>query len=141
MIRTIKKLKIASSFLILFFLNFYFLSPFIHEHPMEIEGQVELENVPHSHLESMINSNLNNGYLSDEADSHTHNFAFKIPIIINSKAKFDNLISSNTFFQKEEYWEELESDFYILSSITLHQENLREKYIHFESNNSPPLNS
>jgi len=140
MIKTIKKLKIASSFFVLFYLNFYFLSPFIHEHPIEIEGQVEMENVPHSHLESIINSNLNDGYVSSGATSHSHNFAFDIPIIVQPTEKYDNIISSSILCRIDENSKELEIKFEIMISTNHpHAQALWERYVQFATNNSPPF--
>jgi hypothetical protein len=142
MIKTIKKLKIASTILVLFYLNFYFLSPFIHEHPIEIEGQVEMENVPHSHLVSIVNPISNeSGYVTNVATSHSHNFAFDIPIIIKPAEKFNKIFSSHSVCLNDEYPKELESKFDILISVNLHQQVLWEKYVHFATNNSPPPNS
>ena len=140
MTKTIRKYKIVFPILVLFYLNFYFLSPFIHEHPVEMEGQVEMENIPHSHLSSIVSPNSNNaGYVSNAAASHTHNFAFSVPIIIQPSEKFDNLISSNTLCQNDDYSEELEIKFDIMISTGLHDQVLWEKYVHFATNNSPPF--
>ena len=142
MIKTIIKLKIASPILVLFYLNFFFLSPFIHEHPIEIEGQVEMENVPHSHLVSIANPIANeSGYVTNIATSHTHNFAFDIPIIIQPTEKLNTLFLSHTVCLNDKYVKELESKFDMLISVNLHQQVLWDKYVHFATNNSPPRNS
>ncbi|MCK5455761.1 MAG: hypothetical protein KAI45_01465 [Melioribacteraceae bacterium] len=140
MIRTIKKYKLTSHILVLFYLNFYFLSPFIHEHPVEIEGQIESKNVPHSHLASIVNPISNDaGYVSSAATSHSHNFAFDIPIIIQPTQEFNNIFSSYIVFQNDEYTQDLEIKFNILISTKLHDQVLWERYVQFATNNSPPL--
>lgn len=140
MMKAIKKYSLVPPILVLFYLNFYFLSPFIHEHPIEIEGQAEMKNVPHSHLASIVIPNLNDGYVSRDANSHSHNFAFDIPIIIQPTEQFDNIISSYTLCQMDENSEELEIKFEIMIGTTHpHAQVLWERYVQFATNNSPPL--
>ncbi len=140
MIKTINKLKIASPILVLFYLNFYFLSPFIHEHPIELEGQSEAKCVPHSHLESIVNPISNDaGYVTNAATSHTHNFALDIPIVIQPTKNNINIFSSYTICLNDEYSTDLEIKFNLLISTKLHDQVLWERYVQFATNNSPPL--
>ncbi len=140
MIKTIKKLKIASPILVLFYLNFYFLSPFIHEHPIELEGQSDAKCVPHSHLESIVNPISNDaGFVSNAANSHTHNFAFDIPIIIKPTEKFNYIFSSHTVCLNDEYSKELEINLDIMVATKFQAQVLWEKYVQFATNNSPPI--
>jgi len=140
MIKTIKKHKLTSHILVLFYLNFYFLSPFIHEHPVEIEGQLETKNVSHSHLESIVNPISNDaGYVTNAATSHTHNFAFDIPIVIQPTKNNINIFSSYTICLNDEFSTDLGIKFNLLISTKLHNQVLWERYVQFATNNSPPL--
>ena len=140
MIRTIKKYRLTSHILVLFYLNFYFLSPFIHEHPVEIEGQIESKNVPHSHLASIVNPIANDaGYVSSAANSHTHNFAFEIPIIIQPNQEFNNIFSSYTICLNDEYTQEIDIKLDIMNNARPQAQVLWERSVQFATNNSPPL--
>lgn len=140
MIRTINKYKLTSNILVLFYLNFYFLSPFIHEHPVEIEGQIESKNVPHSHLASIVNPTSNDaGYVSSAATSHSHNFAFDIPIIIQPTQEFKNIFSFYTLCLNDEYSKEIEIKFDLMNSTRPQNQFLWERSVQFATNISPPL--
>jgi len=138
--KTMRKYKIVFPILVLTYLNFYFLSPFIHEHTLELAGQVETENTLHSHLMGINNLNSNNAdYLSYAVTSHTHNYSFDIPIIIQSSQKFISIFSNSTICQKEKYQNEYESIIDIIN-ITRSQNQISwERYVHFATNSSPPV--
>lgn len=142
MIKIISKHKIVFPILVLLYLNFYFLSPFIHEHPVEIEGQVETENTLHSHLTSN-NPNFNNsnieGYVNNVVTSHTHNYSFSKPIIIQHSQKFNNVFTYSISSKNDESYKELESKFDIVSKTRSQDKVLWERYVQFASNSSPPV--
>ncbi len=139
MTKTIEKYKRVFPILVLFYLNFYFLSPFIHEHPVEIEGQLETEKVFHSHLAIIAIPHSDDACdVTNEATSHTHTCSFSIPVIIQSSKKLKNSFSHSTLYQNYEYSKKIEDKFDILDITRFHNQALWEKYVHFATNNSPP---
>ena len=138
--KIIKKYQIVYPILVLFYFNFYFLSPFIHEHPLELAGQVETENRLHSYLKSTINLNSNNtDYVSNAVTSHTHNYSFDKPIIIQSSQKFIPIFTYCFIWPRDKYYNELEVEINLKYIPKLLNQTLWEKYVHFASNNSPPV--
>ena len=139
--KTIRKYKIVFPILVLSYLNFYFLSPFIHEHPLELAGQVETENTLHSHLKSINNLNSNGvDYLSNNVTSHTHDYSFDKPIIIQFSKQFTQFFVYSFICSNDEYYNALGMKFNLKHVPKINKQELWQKYVHFTTDNSPPQN-
>jgi hypothetical protein len=138
--------KYNSVFLIsaIFYLNFYFLSPFIHEHPLKTWGQTETRITLHSHLANILklNSNeLNNvDYVINPASSHTHNYAFNTPIINQQSQNFEIIISHENIKLQDDFIEEVDKKNEIMNFARFFYKAFWERSVHFAANSSPPLN-
>lgn len=139
--------KYNSVFLIsaIFYLNFYFLSPFIHEHPLQHKNQSGTTSTLHSHLVSILELNPNDITQADHfinpASSHTHNYAFSTPIINQQSQKIEIIISYENIIIPDEFIEEVDNKIEILNFTSFFYERFLERSVHFASNSSPPLNT
>ena len=140
MTKIINTYNFAFAILVFCYLNFYFLSPFIHVHPIEIQDHIETEETLHSHLGSIIDISPNDSEsLVYTKASHSHNFTFNKPIINQFSQILKNLVVASYLYSEDENYLEFTKKFEVISSPKVYKQVLWEKYVHFSSNSSPPI--
>ncbi len=139
MIATIRKYKFVFSVVVICFLNFYFFSPFIHDHPVVVQGQLEKQYSLHSHLENILEvySNSSNS-ISEQKKSHSHKYIFDIPISCQNIQKIKHISTSCYHHFDYELSLEFNKRDKIRTFPKLFIKDIWEKYVHFGSNSSPP---
>lgn len=135
----IRNKKVLFYFLIICFVNFYFLSPFIHSHQIQFHSHAESDGILHSHLEIFFDLNLGDSKnLVTKPKTHTHDYSFDEPILLQSVRNTNIVHSTYVIIPNSFITNELEVEYKIWNIPRTVIPATWENYVHQMTNTSPP---